>query len=622
MAAPLHLCPRPRALTLHEGVYTLLPNDFILLDDPMHYETIRIAAARHPLTAGLHYAMQKLPTGRQASVAFTWNRMSADNGEGYRMTIDETGVHIAYNDYVGAFYAMCTLVQIIENVGGALPYMEIVDEPAFPVRGYMLDIGRNKVPKREEMLALVDLLASMKINHLELYFEGVPFEYPSFPHMWAGKEILTGEDILALDAYCRARFIELVPTQNHFGHMDKWLFKEYRHLAECPDGFTFQGSFLPHPRCLNPLDPGSEDLVRTLEENLLPYFTSTQFNICCDETLELGQGHAKDACDTQGLGRVYLNFLQKIIDIARENNRTVLFWDDIIKHYPDLLPELPRDAIALEWGYLANEPSEAGCALMQEKGVHYFVCPGTGAWNTLLGKTNQMIANIRNAAEYGQKYGAEGLLNTDWGDSGHLQSLPTSYSGIAYGAAMAWSPEESRDMDLAGTLDTLIFKDAAHVMGQLVLDAGNYFELEANKPNNITLAFILLISGLDATDGIPGGEDFMKMRYFLKDLRTRLRTVDLRCDRASLILDEYELAISLIDFSCTVGEYHYAVKGNDPIGQRGALDCMIRDLPFLIGEVKRTWLCRNKYSYLDDSLVPLTTILHQAEEKLKACQGE
>ncbi len=614
----LHLCPRPRSLTIGAGTFHIAPDAYILLDAHTLYAPITIAAARHPLTAGLSVAVGQVSAGRTTAVTFAYDPAEVLGAEGYDLTIDESGVLIQYNAPAGAFYAMATLVQIIENTGADLPYLEIDDEPAFPTRGYMLDIGRNKVPKLAEMCALVDWLATMKINHVELYIEGIPFEYPSFPHMWKGRDILTGEDILALDEFCRARFVELVPTQNHFGHMDKWLLEEYRHLAECPDGFTFQGTFLPHPRCLNPLNPDSEGLVNRMADDLLPYFSSSQFNICCDETLELGQGHAKEACEAQGLGRVYLDFLQKVIANARAHGKSVLFWDDIIKSYPDLLPQIPQSAVALEWGYLANQPTADDCALMQSTGVRYFTCPGTGAWNTLLGKTNQMIANIRNAAEFGQQYGAEGLLNTDWGDSGHLQSLPTSYSGIAYGAAMAWDPTANRDMDLAAMLDTLVFKDAAHVMGRLVLDAGNYFEVENTKPVNITLSFILLISGLGATDGIPGGEDFDRMRAYLADLRARLATTDLHCDRADLILSEYRLAIDLIDLAQDVGDFHYGVKAHDTLKQTAMLERLVAKLPGLIEEIRRTWLIRNRYSYLDDSLAPLTGMLEEAKERVES----
>ena len=66
----------------------------------------------------------------------------------------------------------------------------------------MLDIGRNKVPKTDEVLRLIDMLAGLKINHVELYIEGIPFAYKSYPEMWEGKEVMRGEDILIIDKYC------------------------------------------------------------------------------------------------------------------------------------------------------------------------------------------------------------------------------------------------------------------------------------------------------------------------------------------------------------------------------------------------------------------------------------
>ena len=37
------------------------------------------------------------------------------------------------------------------------------------------------------------------------------------------------------------------------------------------------------------------------------------------------------------------------------------------------------------------------------------------------------------------------MLNTDWGDNGHLQYLPVSDPGLAYGAAMGWCAATNRD---------------------------------------------------------------------------------------------------------------------------------------------------------------------------------
>ena len=48
-----------------------------------------------------------------------------------------------------------------------------------------------------------------------------------------------------------------------------------------------------------------------------------------------------------------------------------------------------------------------------------------------------MVDNCRAAAEAARAHGASGLLNTDWGDMGHLQYLPVSEPGFAYGAAVS-----------------------------------------------------------------------------------------------------------------------------------------------------------------------------------------
>ena len=70
-----------------------------------------------------------------------------------------------------------------------------------------------------------------------------------------------------------------------------------------------------------------------------------------DETFELGKGKSKEACEEKGVGRVYLEYLLKIHKLVSERGKKMMFWGDIIANHPDLVPELPKDIIALEWGY-------------------------------------------------------------------------------------------------------------------------------------------------------------------------------------------------------------------------------------------------------------------------------
>ena len=124
---------------------------------------------------------------------------------------------------------------------------------------------------------------------------------------------MTGQDILELDAYCRERFVELVPNQNSFGHMERWLRHEsYKQLAICPDGFTSPRGLFVESMTLNPDEPQSLRLVSGLFDELLPHFQSRYFNVGCDETYELGMGRSAAAVQEKGVGRVYLDFLLAI----------------------------------------------------------------------------------------------------------------------------------------------------------------------------------------------------------------------------------------------------------------------------------------------------------------------
>ena len=166
----------------------------------------------------------------------------------------------------------------------------------------MLDVSRNRVPTMQTLLELVDLLASWKINQLQLYTEHT-FAYRNHPEVWADASPMTGEEILALDAYCRERFIELVPNQNSYGHMTRWLTHErYRPLADAPDGCDTRWGHYDYPLSLCPVDPGSIELVRSIFDELLPHFSSRQFNIGGDETIDLGQVRSKEAVEQRRRG--------------------------------------------------------------------------------------------------------------------------------------------------------------------------------------------------------------------------------------------------------------------------------------------------------------------------------
>lgn len=491
------LLPTPRHLFLSGTNSQLLENGLIVIDSP---DPQALVFTAHQLQQTLNQftgvnwdivAGKSVPPD-QIRLALMIVPGSIGHPQGYSLTITPERIDIVAEQPAGVFYAAQTLRQLLQQRGATLPLLRCRDWPDFANRGVMLDISRERVPTMQTLYDLVDLLAAWKINQLQLYTEHT-FAYRNHPEVWAQASPITSEQILALDAYCHERFIELVPNQNTFGHLTPWLtLDRYRHLAEAPEGCDTRWGHFDNPFSLDPGNPGSLELVRSMLDELLPHFSCRQVNVGCDETVDLGMGASKARVSELGIGRVYFEFLMKIYHEVKARGRTMQYWGDIIMEHPELTPELPRDAIALEWGYEADHPFDQHGALFAASGVPFYVCAGTSSWNTIAGRTDNTIGNLRNAAKNGMQHGAVGYMITDWGDNGHWQPLPVSYLGFTYGAALAWSGDANHNLDMLRTLDVHVFKDSNSVMGRLVYDLGNVHQETGIQLHNSTSLFHIL----------------------------------------------------------------------------------------------------------------------------------
>src|SRR3990172_12382605 len=258
----LHLAPMPRSVDVSGGTHVLARERVIMLHGEARAE---IAAARRLQEALERYAGMRWEVRAGTSVAESEGVVAAidhrvERGEGYHLTIGDERIGLVARDGAGLAHGFSTLVQLVRQFGRRLPRLHIEDHPDFAHRGVMLDVSRDKVPTMETLYGLVDMLSEWKINQLQLYMEHT-FAYQRHRAVWKDASPLTGEEILALDAYCRERHVELVPNQNSFGHMERWLIhKPYSELAEVPGGIA-----LPHASMLltkrrkfstlNPLDP-------------------------------------------------------------------------------------------------------------------------------------------------------------------------------------------------------------------------------------------------------------------------------------------------------------------------------------------------------------------------------
>ena len=329
----------------------------------------------------------------------------------------------------------------------------------FAVRSYMLDISRDKVPTMGTLKQLVEILEKFNYNQLQLYTEHT-FAYSKHEAVWKDASPMTAQEIRELDLFCAMHGIDLVPNQNSFGHLERWLVKpEYNHLAELPRGGAPLpwGGFKKDPTTLCPTDPASLEFLAGLYDELLPNFESRLFNIGCDETFDLlGEGRSSAAVKEKGEGRVYLDFLLKVAELVRKRGKRPMFWGDVILRHPELVPELPKDLIALDWGYEGNHPFMDEAAKFAAAGLDFYVCPGTSSWNSLAGRVENMRENMIAAERAGHLHGAKGFMVTDWGDGGHWQPLAASLPGLILGGNLAYSGASAAKMDLEDALNAVM----------------------------------------------------------------------------------------------------------------------------------------------------------------------
>jgi hexosaminidase len=569
--------------------------------------------------------------------------------QGYILDISQRKIKVEYSTLQGLYYAIVSLKVLKQNYRGSVPCVLIEDFPDLQVRGLMLDISRDKVPTLETLKGIVQLLADLKYNHFELYIEGFSFAYPSFKNLWEGKETpITAEEIRELDTFCKSRFIDLVPNQNLFGHMMSWLATdEFKDLAECPKGFKMFG-LMSMKGTIDPGDPRSLELVKKMTDDLLPNFTSGYYNVNLDEPFELGKGKSKELVKEKGEGQVYLDFALKIHDIAVSNNRKMLMWGDIVIKHPDLIPLIPKDITVLDWGYESIYPYERHCKMLQSAGLNYMVCPGTNSWTSITGRTDNMFATIESATTNGYKYGAKGMLNTDWGDLGHWQYLPVSYAGYVVGGALSWNSKSSKNLPLSHFLNSYVFKDQNSVIGDLALDLGRYSRYEEIPVPNMTttvMAFqfgmrdkILIsaiinkmINGITDIMGDIAPElitvfkenynnrhpfDFDGIRKFIDSKEAMFSKVKIQCSDSTLITDEYLNSIRVIRLGVDL-QYYIQNRTKLSIEEEKSQLQKMKDLTNLyLVENKRLWLLRNKPGGYDRSIATLNILLKQIDNRL------
>jgi len=464
----LKILPAPKEVRIAEGRIVIKPSTTILISNPedrtaaeslqkeihdrtdMKLSIESVSAA--PKTTG-HISLGRLTDrGLRSYLESQGVKVGDDLGsQGYVIRATDSGVLVAGRAAQGLFYGVQTLRQLLrpEGPGGktlAIPALVIRDWPSMEWRGVSDDISRGPVPTLDYLKMQIRTLAEYKINLLGFNMEHV-FDFQTQALVSPKEAALTPAEIKELVEYASKSYITLLPEQQAFGHLHQFLkYEIYSDLAETPHGHV-----------LTPTNPKTYDFIRQVYGEVVPLFPGPFFHIGSDETFELGLGRTNALAAQQGLGRVYLEHLQKVFEIMQPYHKQLLFWGDIAVKYPELLAILPKDMIAVPWEYDPKPSYENIITPYTNAGLRVVVAPGAGNWGVIWPNLESAFVNIRNFVRDGQKHQAIGALNTTWNDDGE-SLVDMTWPALVFGAAASWQQGESSIDDFKSSYDWAFYR--------------------------------------------------------------------------------------------------------------------------------------------------------------------
>ncbi len=476
--------------------------------------------------------------------------------EEYELNIKKSEIEIISSTDEGAFRAISTLRQIIKNQ--EIECVKIQDKPDIPVRGIMLAVHQNSLPKLETLYKLVDELAGTKYNMLQLYFDTFVFEYDSFRKYLKGMSYVTVEEIKKLDAYCKERHIELIANQELFGHMAEFLKQdEFKHLGiKRNDGNPSS--------TVNPLLSETFEFAKRILDDLIPHFSSDMVHIGMDEPYGIGEDVTEAYCKTFGEGDLLAEYITKVNNYVKEKyHKKCMFWGDYAVKFPDAMKKLPKDITFVDWGYEPAHTFERNIFACRDAGMDIYVAPGTQCWGTYSGKTDVMVQNIYEAAEAGRFNKVAGFLLTEWSAT---QFKYLSYLPYTFGGAFSWNSGYNMSIAESGNEDNCSFRNevvhavldyydefvmenkGARSIADVVYKMGNYYHFE--QPESIATWNGTQLYNYIYSDGLKRGqlscEALSDIIWYMERLKSQLEECELGCADGGDVKVEFEFLMDVV----------------------------------------------------------------------------
>ena len=375
------------------------------------------------------------------------NELSAKmDTAGYVLKIMNNSAVIAGKSVTGRFYGAMSLVQLLEANGtNSLRNISISDYPSMKFRGLSDDMSRGQVSTEDNIKKIIRFMALYKMNTYMPYIEDL-IHFKDYPSIGKDRGTFTQNEIQELQDYADQYHVQLIPIFESLGHQENMLnLPKFMKYAEYPGAASF-----------NTQSKASVDFLKHLLGETIPMFHSEYFHIGGDESFDVGLGASKKAVNRYGLATVNARFYRKVYDYVKSHGKKVMMYGDMLLRNPDVLAQLPKDIIIVDWHYGASDefPSTEVFARANQP---FIASPGISNWSRLYPNQSAAWVNTYNFTLEGYKNGALGSITTSWGDMGGPNFRELNYRGYAYDAECAWNPENADQSTIDSRFNNIFF---------------------------------------------------------------------------------------------------------------------------------------------------------------------
>jgi hexosaminidase len=370
--------------------------------------------------------------------------------ESYHLQITANEVHLEAANPLGALHGLQTFLQLVRITpkGFTVPAMTIDDQPRFPWRGLMLDVGRHFQPL-DVVYRTLDGMEAVKLNVFHWHLsddQGFRVESKKFPLLQEkGSDGLfyTQEEIRAVIEYARDRGIRVVPEFDMPGHTTAW-FVGYPDIASGPGPYQIERKWGIFDPAMDPTRDSTYKFLDTFIGEMTSLFPDAYFHVGGDECngkawdanpriQQFMKAHGlKDNAALQGY------FSAKVQKIVAEHKKIMVGWDEVLQ------PGTPKDVVIQSWRgpQFVGEAARGGnrallsagyyIDLNQSASEHYAADPEGEGPSTLSSEERKRIL------------GGEATMWSEYTTPENIDSR--IWPRTAAIAERLWSPRDTRDV--------------------------------------------------------------------------------------------------------------------------------------------------------------------------------